>query len=175
MAKPLIVILTGRPGSGKTTLAAKLAEELRCPLVSRDRIKEGMLRTLGTDLAADRSLTDRVFHTFFAEIGLLAHADVSLVAEAAFQHKVWVLGLASLRETTDLRIVVCEVSAELAWSRRKDRKRSDPSFARFHPDTPGKEIADEPYDPPKLDAPTLCVDTTEGYNPGLDIIKAFLG
>jgi SpoVK/Ycf46/Vps4 family AAA+-type ATPase len=39
--KPKCIIITGRAGSGKTTLAKKLGECLWMPVISRDEIKEG--------------------------------------------------------------------------------------------------------------------------------------
>jgi len=46
MDKPKLVIITGRPGSGKSTLAHIIAKEIRCPLISRDEIKEGYINTV---------------------------------------------------------------------------------------------------------------------------------
>ena len=40
--KPKCIIITGQPGSGKTTLAKKLGERLWMPVISRDEIKEGL-------------------------------------------------------------------------------------------------------------------------------------
>src|SRR2546426_6363156 len=40
--KPKCVIITGQPGSGKTTLAKKLGERLWMPVISRDEIKEAI-------------------------------------------------------------------------------------------------------------------------------------
>src|SRR5437660_11700440 len=45
--KPKCIIITGQPGSGKTTLAKKLGERLWMPVISRDDIKEGYVNTYG--------------------------------------------------------------------------------------------------------------------------------
>ena len=43
----LLVLVTGPPAGGKTTLAAPLAEALRLPLISKDVIKEALFDTFG--------------------------------------------------------------------------------------------------------------------------------
>ncbi len=39
--QPKCIIVTGRPASGKTTLAWILVKKLNLPLISRDALKEG--------------------------------------------------------------------------------------------------------------------------------------
>ncbi len=174
MPKPLLAVVTGRPGSGKSTLAVELATELRCPLVSRDRLKEGALKTLGLDKAADPDLAQRICDLFFSEIELQLRAGVSLVAEAAFQHRVWAPRLEPLFALADVRIVVCQVSPELAWERMTGRARRDPLWSRYNPLPESHRGAEEPYEPPRLSVPTLTVNTTKDYLPPIEEIVAFL-
>lgn len=49
---PLLVLVSGLPAAGKTTLAGRLAHALQLPVLSRDAIKDG--------LAESRRVTDPV-------------------------------------------------------------------------------------------------------------------
>ena len=47
MSTPLLVVVTGMPSSGKTTVAEAVARLLRLPLIAKDEIKESLFETLG--------------------------------------------------------------------------------------------------------------------------------
>jgi len=47
MEKPYLLVVTGRPGAGKTTFAKNLGNEIFMPVISRDQIKEGYVHTFG--------------------------------------------------------------------------------------------------------------------------------
>ena len=51
--KPYAIVVSGLPGSGKTSLAEALAAELGLPWVSKDRVKEVLADSLG--LSVERS------------------------------------------------------------------------------------------------------------------------
>ena len=43
-----VIVVTGIPGSGKTTLAFALAETMGSSVISKDEIKESLMDSLGT-------------------------------------------------------------------------------------------------------------------------------
>src|SRR5579862_8060531 len=67
MESPLLIIVTGLPAAGKTTLARELARLLRAPLIGKDMIKEPLLDVLGAgDGARSRQLSTASFAVQFA-------------------------------------------------------------------------------------------------------------
>jgi adenylate kinase family enzyme len=40
---PALIVVSGPMGSGKTTLAHRIAQAVGCPAICRDEIKEGMM------------------------------------------------------------------------------------------------------------------------------------
>ena len=175
-----LTVVTGRPGSGKTTLAHVVARAIRCPAICRDEIKEGLINSLTTVSAAQMDAAQRqATDVFFNTLELLLRQGITLVAEAAFQHKVWSPRLQPLTAIARTRIIVCTVDPEIARVRHIERGLADPERERFHGDAAvqaareGRELPIENYDPPRLDVPTLVVDTTDGYSPSLEQVIAF--
>ena len=172
MGRPTLILVTGPAGSGKTTLAHQLARAVGCPVVSRDEIKEGMvLSHPGFVPSPSDELTLRTYGLFFDTLGLLLRSEVTLVAEAAFQHRLWAQGLSRLDDLADLTIIRCTVSDQVARVRQQQRLRSVGTRAA-HADTQHLAAA-APFEPIHLDAPTLDVDTSDGWRPGLAEITEF--
>jgi predicted kinase len=176
---PTLVVVSGPLGSGKTTLAHKIASAVGCPAICRDEIKEGIVHTTpGFVPAEGDELTRRTFPVFFAVLELLLRAGVTTVAEAAFQDKNWTPQLQPLRPLAKLRIVHCTVDADLAFERNLRRSRENP-LRRAHADPGPLDAAEHhrrhhAFDRVSLPAPWLEVDTTEGYRPKLSQIVAFV-
>ncbi|MFC0843524.1 AAA family ATPase [Streptomyces noboritoensis] len=177
--RPLLAVVSGPPATGKTTLARELAQHLGCPAILRDEIKQGMVMNHPGHNPDDDPLNVPALEAFFATITVLLRAGTTVVAEAAFQDRLWRPGLEPLAEIADLRIIRCTTPASTIARRITDRARSD-SHRIAHGDK--ALLADMQagvYDPDRfvpisLAAPKQLVDTSDGYAPGMAEIQRFL-
>lgn len=175
-SKPTCVIVTGRPGSGKTTLANQLGELLWMPVISRDAIKQGYVNTYG--ISHDQLPPDtnaRVSNLFFEIVYQYLAGKISVVIEAAFQHQVWEPRMARISGLSDPYLVVCSIDALVAADRHLQRALNEPRREFYHGDAraaayrqTGVMPPPDDYAAPNFDLPTLHVSTERGYAPGLD-------
>lgn len=181
MDKPLLIVVTGSPASGKTTLASFLADKINCPLLSRDELKEGLINTLNlAHTQLDKSVDLHVYNTFFETIDLLISKRISIIAEAAFQNKLWKPKLLNLIDKAEIKIVICKANLDLIKIRFANRLSYNPDREKYHGDQSlslSKEQFTsliENYEPVNIDAPTLQIDTTDNYNPSIEEIINFI-
>lgn len=176
--KPKCIVVTGRPGSGKTTLAKKLGQRLNMPLISRDELKEGYVNTHG--IGHDQLPPDTngvVSNLFFELVTQYLAGKVSIVIEAAFQHKVWQPRLPQILELSTAFIIVCDIDSTVAAKRDLERGLADPQREFYHGDKraavyreTGMMLPPGDYIAPELNLPTMYVATEADYVPTLDEI-----
>ena len=118
-------------------------------------------------------LTQRTFPLFFDALRLLLDGGVSVVAEAAFQDRLWRFGLEPLAELAQLRIVHCHVDSAVAWDRYQRRGQRE-AHSVFTGGFDGWREAFDAFDRVWMPAPSIDVDTTDGYAPDLAEIVAFV-
>lgn len=177
--KPKLIIVTGRPASGKATLSGKLGRMLWLPVVSRDEIKEGYINTFNKSHdKLPKETNGTVTEIFFKNVEFLLSENVSLVAEAAFQHHVWEPQVTKWKKLADIFLIICEIDADVATQRHIKRGVDEPQRELYHGDNKvvhfkktGEVLPPGEYTPPSLDVPTLKVSTLDGYDPELDRIR----
>jgi hypothetical protein len=176
--KPQCVIVTGRPGSGKATLSGKLGRELWMPVISRDEIKEGYVNTFGVkhdELPPDANAV--ATDLFFGIVNQYLAGDISIVIEAAFQHKVWEFRMPDIVKAGMPIFILCSIDGKLATERYLQRGLADPRREYFHGD---KRVIDyrergvisppSEYVEPHFDLPAIRVSTDGEYVPSIDQI-----
>ncbi len=120
------------------------------------------------------------YHVFFETIECLLNGKVSIVVEAAFQHKLWEPEIVNLQNIARIRQINCSIDAQLSQERYIERGVNDPNRVRFHGDKGvqeainGVELPPGNYITPDLNAPALDVDTTHDYSPSIDDILSFI-
>src|SRR5688572_8145929 len=83
---PLLVIVSGAPASGKTTLGRRLAAEFQLPFIGKDDIKEVLFETLGwSDRAWSIRLGVATYHLLYQAIETQLRAQRSLLVESNFR------------------------------------------------------------------------------------------
>ena len=92
---PLLVVVTGPPGAGKTTIAAELRRRLGMPLIAKDTVKELLGGALGIeDRARSHQLGAIVFEVIALVVKELLEQGVSVIAEGNFtEHSTLLSGL----------------------------------------------------------------------------------
>ena len=163
---PLIVV-TGVPGAGKTSLATALAERLGVPLVSLDEIKE--------ELALEGEDTPRDWLRYDGEAELVRRLE-AFSGEAVVD--IWIAPRRDTERVTELLKpwwdgmveVRCQVPAVVAVERYVARPRSWPHLPPD--DATLARIRDAAEHPEALGAPrTVVVDTTRPVEIG-DVVTA---
>jgi predicted kinase len=118
---PLLVVVTGMPSSGKTTVAEGLARRLRLPLIAKDEIKESLYDSLG---AADVATSTRLGRAAYALIFALARASLDAGASAVVEANFFLEHEAEFAALPAHRLVQLHCRAPLAVLSERYANRS---------------------------------------------------
>jgi predicted kinase len=120
----LIVIVTGLPGSGKTTLSKKLAKKLNLPLINKDAIKELLFDCLGwKDREWSKKLGVATFDLLYYIMEAQMKAEKSFIVESNFKHEFDSKKFLALKKKYYFKPIqiICETKGEIIYRRFKRR------------------------------------------------------
>jgi len=177
--KPFVVVISGAPGSGKTTLGWELSRFLHVPLLSRDDIKTGFhITQISTDPGEVWRFAEQAFELFYDSAATYLRAGVSVVVEAAFHSGRSETSLEVLAELGSLIHLSMTTPSAIALSRYRARAEA----GQRHPVHNDLDFADQMESGSKdvsvyrmqLSAPHLDVDASNSWDPGISDIADFV-
>ena len=182
---PTIIIVTGKPAAGKSTLAKWLSQELKFPLVSKDRIREELFDRLGWK---DRNWAQELGKASVDMMFYFAQAELevghSIIMDNAFYPPISNLRFQDLKEQYKAESIqiVCDSDRETLFQRFRLRADS----GNRHPGHGDYDVLEELYvnladtASPILEigGPVIKVDTTDfakvDYQEILKQIESFM-
>lgn len=180
-SEPIVILVSGMPASGKSTLARQLAAELGVPFFTKDDFKEVLFDAGGyVEESMDEPTSERfgaqAIALLFDIAQRLIESGVSVVLEANFRADLTAAEIEPIRTRATVRQVNCHMPVPEIVDRFEARQDSD----ERHPVHAGVDDVDQlvtdlqrkDYGPiPGL--PTLIVETSEGLDPPLADIARF--
>lgn len=174
-----LIVVSGVPAGGKTTLATRLGDDLGMPVLSKDTFKEALFDSLGTgDLAWSRRLGAAAYALLYRTAAQLLAAGAGVLLEANFSRGVALVDLLRLGEAARPALVQVECARATVAARYAARAvRGGRHPGHLDRAYAGGVLADLDagrYEPLSLGWPLLRVDATDGYVPAYEEIVAFL-
>ncbi|MEM7336120.1 MAG: ATP-binding protein [Chloroflexota bacterium] len=120
----LLIIITGLPASGKSTLAAWLGQQLSIPVLSKDAIREILFDELGwSDRAWASKLGVATIQLMFHFATSQLNANGAVIMDNLFAPDVSTPQFNHLQEKTDAKIIqiVCQASFQTCFRRFEHR------------------------------------------------------
>jgi broad-specificity NMP kinase len=172
-----IFIITGLPGSGKTTLSEKLSKKLKLPLINKDAIKELLFDNLGWK---DREWSRKLGMTTFTLLYYIMEAQMvarkPFIVESNFKHEFDSKKFRALKKKYNFFPIqiICETKGEVLYDRFKKRFESGNRHPGHCDEIVCEEIREDllksDYKPLQIGGKIIKVNTTSFRSVNIDNI-----
>lgn len=171
--QPLLVLVSGAPGAGKTTLAAELARRLEVTHINRDHLANGLRITVSR--GAPREIFARAVAAQFGTLESLLAMGVSLVSDGTMYAGEMEASVRRLRDFAEVVNVHCRArdATDRFFARQRARGATDDDIERWAAVLDG--YGDKIVAPLDLQCRRIEVCTDDGYDPTIDSLLEMIG
>jgi predicted kinase len=178
MKRPSLILVSGAPATGKTTIANLLFMRLRIPIISKDVIKESLFETMGhSDREWSKKLGFSSIVLMFELVEGQLAAGNSVIAETNFYPDMDGPRVEALRANADFTTIEvhCTADPDVVITRYRDRQDAGEQHPGHRLDDAElrklrQALLDNIYHPMGLDGELLTIDTTDLSQVDLDAV-----
>jgi predicted kinase len=166
--QPLIILVLGLPGAGKTTLGKKLADKLQLPFISKDDIKVKLFDVYGWK---DREASKQAGIASLRIMDYLTEEQIkrgnSLILESTFNPAYDDARFQAWQKEYDVRYVqvYCYADAKVVRQRFAERAKTDDRHVSAVEGDEGLQVLEnyiqQGFMPLNVDSKIIKVDTTD--------------
>ena len=182
MQKSTLIIFTGLPGTGKTTLSERLSNELNIPLIAKDAIKEMMFDELGW---ATKEFTTKLTLTTFQIMDYVIEGQLragnNLIVESNFMPRLSNDRFQNWQQKYNCNVIqiVCRTDLKVLAKRCHERSltnrhpgHGDKSSVAGHMSSLAGRIKNGENQPLDLSSKIYVLDTTDFGSIGFEGLVA---
>lgn len=168
MSATKLILVTGAPATGKTTIAKELAQRFGLPLFCKDDLKEILFDSLGwSDRAWSRKAGAATYSSMYYILTAQLKARKSLILESDFRPAFDVPKLRTLKEqfqfdsltihcTTEARVLLQRFKERFTSGKRHPGHVDQGNYERFTP-----EGLEKDFGPLEIGGEAYAIDTTD--------------
>ena len=127
MARPLLILITGLPCTGKTALGKRLAKEFSLPFISKDDVKESLFNTLGwKDREWSKKIGAASYNILYYLTESLFESQTSFIIESKFKPEADTVRFQTYITKYGFQLlqILCETEGKVLFERFKTRSES---------------------------------------------------
>lgn len=126
MSKNLLIIISGYPATGKTTLGRKLSTYLKIPFLGRDDIKESLFDSLGyADREWSRKIGAASFELLYQLTESMLKVNSSVIIETFFDVQIARKKITNLKKKYDFLTIEINCQAEHSIREKRYKERNE--------------------------------------------------